>query len=117
MWIFRTSTSRLALVSSRRGLDASERSRRNPNPKTRMLGLAPSIFFRGSTSRKRRTGVFGDPQNIYVCRVGAKDDKEKIVCVTLLSDLKKTKKRATEIKESRCHLGERPIKNEAPLLH
>ena len=35
---------RRALVSSRRDLDARKRSRDAPTPKTRMLGLAPSIF-------------------------------------------------------------------------
>ena len=37
---------RLALVSSRRDLDASKRASEDPNPKKRTLGLAPSIFFK-----------------------------------------------------------------------
>ena len=33
--------SRVALVSSRRDLDATKLSRENPNPKTGMLGVTP----------------------------------------------------------------------------
>ena len=43
VWILRTST-RLALASSRRDLDAPERASEDPDPKTRMLGPTPSIL-------------------------------------------------------------------------
>ena len=43
VWIPRTSTRDPSLVSSRRDLDAPKRSREDPNPKTRTLGLTPTV--------------------------------------------------------------------------
>ena len=75
IWISGTST-RLALVTSRRDLDVTKHSRDNPTPKKRMLGLTPSIFFRVEPPKTPKR-VFGDPQNLYICGVGAEDDKKK----------------------------------------
>ena len=48
--------------------------------------------------RKRQTRSLATPE-IFVCRVGAKDDKNKeSVHITFLSDLKKTKKRSDKKK-------------------
>ena len=44
MWIFRTST-RVALATSRRELDASTRAPENLDPKTGMLGVTPAVVF------------------------------------------------------------------------
>ena len=71
-----------SLVSSRRDLDASKLSRDVANPKKRMLGLTPSIFFRVDAPKTPKQ-VFGDPRKIfiyiyiYIYMVGAKDDKKK----------------------------------------
>ena len=55
-----------ALASSRRDLDAPKRAPENLDPKTRMLGLAPSIFFRVEPPKtpKEVSGVFlkSEPQ-------------------------------------------------------
>ena len=85
MWIFRTST-RVALVSSRRDLDAPKRSRENPNPKTGMLGLTTRHVYKGDPPKTCKQ-VFGATPKIFIYRVGAEDDKEitKIVCVTCLA--------------------------------
>ena len=55
----------LALASSRRDLDAPRRAWEDPNPKKRMLGLAPSIFFRVDPWKTDKE-VFGDPKNHYI---------------------------------------------------
>ena len=49
-----------SLVSSRRDLDASKRSRDVANPKKRMLGLTPIIVFKGPTPEKRKSGSLTD---------------------------------------------------------
>ena len=43
-----------SLVTSRRDLDASKRGRRDPNPKTGMLGLTPAVVFRVFDPAKNR---------------------------------------------------------------
>ena len=70
-----------ALVTSRRDLDAPKRSRDVPTPKKRMLGLAPSIFFRVDVA-KTRERVFGDPQKyLYIWSVRKTTNKNS-VCVS-----------------------------------
>ena len=64
----------VALVSSRRDLDAPRRASENPNPKTRMLGPTPMVFLKVDVSRKRINMPLATPE-IFVYRVGAKDDK------------------------------------------
>ena len=58
---------RSALVSSRRDLDAPRRAWEDPNPKTRMLGPTPVIFFRVDAPKAPKQ-VFGDPL-IYSYRI------------------------------------------------
>ena len=55
---------------------AETRSRDAPTPKKRMLGPTPSIFCKVDAPKTPKE-VFGDPQKIFVYRVGAKSDKKK----------------------------------------
>ena len=57
----------LALVSSGRDLDASKRASADPNPRTRMLGVAPRVFFKVDVPKTPKQ-VFGDnvPANYLV---------------------------------------------------
>ena len=63
-----------ALVTSGRDLDASKRTRDVATPKTRMLGVAPIIFFKVDAPKTPKQ-VFGDPQDIYVCGRGGRRQK------------------------------------------
>ena len=68
-----------------------------------MLGLTPSIFFRVDAPNTCKQVSLATPE-IFIEMVFAEDDKNKRVRVTFLSDLKKTKRKATN-KKSRCHFG------------
>ena len=65
-----------------------------------MLGLTPSIFSRGSTPSTRNSMSLATP-NIFVYRVGAKDDKNK-KSITFLSDIK-SHERAKKGKKKQQH--------------
>ena len=48
----------------------------------------------GRRPEDAETGVFGDPQNIYMYRAGAKDDNKK-KGITFLSDVKRDERAKT----------------------
>ena len=78
IWIFRTSTSRLALASSGRDLDAAKRAWEVPTPKKRMLGPTPMSVFRVEPHKTCENGcLLRPPEYFHVCVVGAKDDEDK----------------------------------------
>ena len=90
-----------SLVSSRRDLDASKRSRDAPTPKNRMLGLTPSIFLQVDVSRKRRNRSLATPKvclyvwserkttNINECNFVERSKKRR--------ESKKTKKKEVDV--------------------
>ena len=56
-------------------LDAPKRAPGNPNPRTRTLGLTPSIFFRVEPHKTPKRVSLATPK-IFVCRVGAKSPQD-----------------------------------------
>ena len=69
----------------RRDLDASERAPEDLDPKTRTLGLAPSIFLEVDAVRKRQNRSLATPK-IFVYRWSERKTAEK-KGIAFLSDI------------------------------